>query len=217
MFLIDTITNFLFPKVCGICKNKINKNYTCEKCSNILKYTMERELCVRKSEDYVDLQISLFTYRNFIRSKILEMKFDGKAYISSSFAECMCKILKDKNIEFDIIIPVPIHPKRYMERGYNQSELLSRFISREFKVKNATKILFKVKNNVPQSTLNQKKRIENVINAYKVKKNKKICGKKILLIDDIYTTGATANECAKILKKNGASKVICFTIAYGKL
>lgn len=216
MFLFEKIISFFFPKVCGICKNKINENYTCEKCSNILQYTMERELCVRNLNGCVDLQISLFMYKNLIRNKILEMKFDGKAYIADSFAELMYKVLKEKSIEFDIIIPVPIYIKRYRERGYNQSELLSKFISRKLNVKNKTRVLLKIKNNKPQSTLDKDTRMKNVINVYRVKSNKSIQRKRVLLVDDIYTTGATANECAKVLKEAGALKVICITIAYAE-
>ena len=73
-----------------------------------------------------------------------------------------------------------------------------------------------MKNNVAQSTLTLEKRKKNVKNVYKVVSSKNIRGKSILLIDDIYTTGATANECARVLKENGAKEVICMTIAYAK-
>lgn len=206
---------FLFPKVCGICKSKINKNNTCEKCSNILKYTMKMELTVRKINLYVDELVSLFIYKSFIRNKILEFKFEGRAYMAYTFAEFMCEAIKANHLNVDLVMPVPIHRKRLMERGYNQSELLSRYISKNLKIRHC-KSLFKKKNNIVQSSLNYEKRWSNVINAYSIRFHKNFSGKRILLIDDIYTTGATVNECAKILKQNGATEVIALTIAYVK-
>jgi len=210
----EKLISFVFPKVCGICKKKINEKYTCEKCSNILKYSMKRELCVRNINSYVDKLISLFVYQDKIRESILQFKFDGKAYIGKSFSELMCEIIISNKMNIDMVIPVPIHRKRYLERGYNQSEILSKFISHKINVRHDNKVLKKVKNNLAQSTLETDKRKKNVLNVYQFNINRNIIGKRILLVDDIYTTGATANECAKVLKENGAKEVICMTIAY---
>ena len=212
--LISSFVSMLFPPVCGICKKKINQKYTCEKCSNILQYTMKRELCVRNIGYDVDQLISLFLYQGVIRNCILELKFDGKAYIANTFAQLMGMAFKRSHFEADIVVPVPIHRKRLMERGYNQSELLSRIIAKQLKMTHLSHLLVKVKNNVAQSTLDHAHRKENVSNVYRMNQKFNICGKRILLIDDIYTTGATANECAKVLKENGAQEVICLTIAY---
>lgn len=211
---IDDIISLFYPRVCGLCKKKINKNNTCEKCSNILQYTLKKELRVRNIDVYVDKAISLFLYEGFIRNKILEFKFDGKTYISCTFADIMCNIIIKNKICVDIIIPVPIHKKRFKERGYNQSELLSKYIAKKLNIKHESKLLIKKHNNLAQSTLNAENRKKNVIDVYEVRKENRIKGKKILLIDDIYTTGATVNECAKILKQNGAKEVVVLTIAY---
>lgn len=210
------ILPIFFPRVCGICKKKINEKYTCEKCSNILKYTMKRQLCVRNINSYVDQHIGLFLYQDFIRKVILQFKFEGKAYIANTFAELMCQVIVDKKIFPDLIIPVPIHSKRYRERGYNQSELLSKWISKKLNIQHDTKTLIKVKNNLAQSTLDKACRKKNVLNVYQINSKANISEKKILLIDDIYTTGATVNECARLLKQNGALEVIVITIAYSQ-
>lgn len=206
--------SIFFPKVCGICKKKINQKYTCEKCSNILQYTMKKELCVRNINSYVDKLISLFLYKDLIRDALLEFKFNGKAYISNTFAELMCNAIMKNSISGDLIIPVPIHRKRYKVRGYNQSELLSKFIAKRLKIKYGKKILLKVKNNLAQSTLDMISRQKNVMNVYKINSKSNMKGKKIILVDDIYTTGATVNECAKILKQNGVQEVVVITVAY---
>lgn len=214
--LFKRILDIMFPKICGICKNKINKNNTCEKCSNILQYTLEKELCVRNLDFYVDRLFSLFQYSGIVRDRILDLKFNDKAYIANTFAEFMCDVIKKQKVELDIVIPVPIHIKRKWERGYNQSELISRFIAKELKIDHNNKDLIKYKNNLAQSTLNEENRKKNVKDVYRIRNNKRIIGKRILLVDDIYTTGATVNECAKVLKQNGAREVIVLTIAYAR-
>lgn len=206
--------SFLFPRVCGICKIKINQNNTCEKCRNILQYTLKKELCVRNLDLYVDQLLSLFVYRSLIRNRILHFKFDGEAYVADTFAELLSKAIEENGIVGDVLIPVPIHRKRYLERGYNQSELLSRKIAKQMNMKHDSRTLIKVENNVAQSTLHHEERQKNVVNVYAVRSRKNVVGKRILLVDDIYTTGATVNECARVLKQNGAKEVIAVTIAY---
>ena len=101
---------------------------------------------------------------------------------------------------------VPLSWKRKLQRGYNQSLLIAKIISNILQVKIESKILYKTKNIVPQSTLNKKERKENIKGAFKVKNIEKIRNKKILIIDDIYTTGSTLNECSRNLMRNGIIK-----------
>ena len=103
--------------------------------------------------------------------------------------------------------------KRYKERGYNQSLLIAREIAKNENVKLRNNVISKVKNNNTQSKLNKEERAENVKNVYKITNNKEIIDKNILLIDDIFTTGATLNECSKMLKQASAKKVDVLTIA----
>lgn len=115
---------------------------------------------------------------------------------------------------YEIILPVPIHKKRLNGRGYNQSELLAREISRKLKnIQFFNKLLIKTENNVAQSTLTKDERILNVKNIYKVQNNNLIREKSIILLDDIYTTGNTVNECSRLLKENGAREIGIFTIS----
>lgn len=93
-----------------------------------------------------------------------------------------------------------------MNRGYNQSELIAKEIAKILQIKIDTKTLKKTKNNITQSTLNKEQREQNVIGAYTTKNTEKIKNKKILIFDDIYTTGNTVNECAKVLVQAGISK-----------
>lgn len=127
-------------------------------------------------------------------------------------------ILNNKNAfqiinGYDIIIPVPISKKRLKERGYNQSELIAKQISQNMQIKIETKCLYKNKNITAQSSLNKEEREENIKDAYIIKNKEKILNKKVLLFDDIYTTGSTANECCEILKQAKPNKIGVMTIA----
>ncbi len=114
---------------------------------------------------------------------------------------------------YDIILPVPISKKRYKQRGYNQTELIAREIRKRTDIELVTNCLYKEKNNVPQSTLNKEDRIENVKNAYIIKNSKIIKDKRVIIFDDIYTTGSTVNECSKLLKQNNVKEILVMTIA----
>ena len=107
---------------------------------------------------------------------------------------------------YDIIIVVPVSRKRRNERGYNQSELIARAISKTLGIPIVKNVLVKIKNTVPQSSLNKVQRAENANGVYSAKNHTKLRNKKILLIDDIYTTGSTLNECANALIQKGIKR-----------
>ena len=212
IFLWTKTINILYPTQCVIC-GKICKDIICTKClyNTKIEPKIERYLD-RNYEEH----LYLFKYDGKIRNLILDYKFNDKAYLYEFFLKI---ILKNKKIcrkikKYDIIIPVPIHKKRKLQRGYNQSELIAKEIAKRFeKLKYENKCLIKEKNTKPQSTLSKYQRIQNVKQVYKLQNVQKIYNKKVILFDDIFTTGSTANECAKILKQNGAKEVLIFTIA----
>ena len=160
--------------------------------------------------------INIYIYEGIIRQRLLEYKFKEKAYLYKTFAET---IIHDKdNIEYikkyDILIPVPIHKKRKKDRGYNQSELIAKEIAKFCKdIKLELNILYKKENIVAQSTLDKKERMKNIKNVFEIRNECKIKNKKILLLDDIYTTGSTVNECSRILKNAGCKEIGIITIA----
>lgn len=157
----------------------------------------------------------MFKYDGLIRNLILKYKFNEKPYLYRSFIKFF-EIYQKEYAQFDfydIIVPVPISKKRLKTRGYNQSYLIAKEISKILNIKLENDILSKQKDNIAQSTLNKSEREENVKCVYKLVNENKVKNKKILLIDDIYTTGSTVNECSKILTNAGAKKIDIFTIA----
>lgn len=205
------LLQILYPKQCLIC-GKLEQDTICSKCYNTLKIEAKVEQYKNKT---FNKHLYIFKYEGKIRNLIIDYKFNDKPYLNELFAKI---ILKNEKIcrkikKYDIIIPVPIHKKRKNERGYNQSELIARKLAKNLNVELVTDSLIKQKNTLPQSTLSKKQREENVKTVYKIQNRQKIENKKIILLDDIYTTGATAEECSKILKQNGAKEILVLTIA----
>lgn len=206
--------DLIFPPICGFC-GKVDTKYICNQCKRIIEKN-----AINKVDNYDDKffnkHLYIFKYEGIVREKIIDYKFQNKAYLHRTFAEA---ILENKeNIEFikqyDFLIPIPIHKERKKIRGYNQSELIARILSDEIeKIKLELNILKKYKNVVAQSTLDKKQRSENIKDVYKITDKQRVKDKKILLLDDIYTTGSTANECSRVLKEAGCKEVGIITIA----
>lgn len=213
--LIETALNFIFPQACGFC-GEITDSYLCEYCNEYLKQRQMNK--IQKYDDkFFDEHLWIYEYKDEVREKIIDYKFNNKSYLYRTFlqiirsTESVCNYIK----KFDILIPVPIHKKRAKKRGYNQSELIAKGIAKNIKsIQLQTNIIEKIKNIKPQSTLSKDMRIENVKNAYRLKKCD-IClkNKNVLLIDDVFTTGSTVNECAKILLQTECNKVSIITLA----
>lgn len=207
------LLELVYPNVCGFC-NKICKNELCNKCKmKIIQHQID--IVIKPENKHFKELISILKYEGIIRDKILQYKFEDKAYIYKTFAKI---VLKNKKVcgllkKYDIIIPVPIHKKRKLQRGYNQTQLIAKEISKNIDIKLCNNVLVKNKNTIAQSKLNKNKRKQNIKGAFKALNVQNIQGKSVLLFDDIYTTGSTANECSKILKEAGAKTVGVLTIA----
>lgn len=207
--ILEKILDIFYPQVCGICGN-INTKALCNKCK--IKLQKEFEFRVDNynednSKNFYE-HYSFFKYENLIRNQILALKFKEKPYMYKTITNFLKN--EQKNLEnlkkYDIMVIVPISKKRKKERGYNQSELLAKELSKNIKVPIVSNVLSKIKNTVPQSTLNKHQREENVKLAYEIKNIQKIINKRILIFDDIYTTGSTVNECARIFIQKGINK-----------
>ena len=182
----------------------------CNKC----KIRLKKEFNFKSNNYYQNPEKNFiehyyfFKYENLIRNQILSLKFQEKPYIYKTISYFLENERKsfEKLEKYDIIIVIPVSKKRKRERGYNQSNLLAKEISKILSIKIENNIIKKVKDTLPQSTLNKEQRQENIKGAYKIFNLNKIKNKNILIIDDIYTTGSTVNECAKILVDEGIEK-----------
>ena len=223
MNLLEKTLEYIFLPSCGVC-GKLGEGYLCKKCGKELnKYAICSKAYLQfkeksKNEIYIKYNIDrlhIFQYKELIRKLIIQYKFNNKSYLYKTFCEFIVKNKKafDFIKSYDIIIPVPIHKKRMKERGYNQSELISRELASTLDLEIYTNVLVKVKNNKPQSILTQKEREENTKNAYKLANSEKIYNKKVLIFDDVYTTGATISACIKELEKAYPNKIGILALA----
>ncbi len=212
----DRILDLVYPPVCGIC-GKFNQEFLCKRCRKMLeaeaKFNVDK---VDNQEYFFKNHLYIFKYEGIIRKLILNYKFNEKSYLYKTFVNFLLKNEKFFKIlkSYDTIIPVPVSLKRMNERGYNQSELLANDIVKQIaECECITDCLIKHKNIIEQSKLNKEQRQKNIQGVYILKNKEKLINKKILLIDDIYTTGSTANECCKVLQKAKPKKIDVFTVA----
>ena len=198
--IFEKVLNLFFPIKCGVC-GKIGLPI-CKECEERLK-PYELNL-VQKDKFFI------YKYQDIIRNLLLNYKFNDASYLANSFAYLIKNNKKIYSIlkNYDIIIPVPLHKKRMNERGYNQTEL----IAKKLGIPVETNCLIKAKNIKPQSTKTAKERQIDIKNVFAIQNVEKIKNKKLLLLDDIYTTGSTANECIKTLSK-ATNKISFLAIA----
>lgn len=209
--------NLIYPQTCGIC-GKLDSNSLCKKCEINLKKQSENQIINKERElkdKYFSELMYIFKYEGQIRKLILDYKFNDKAYIYLTFVNFLLKNKKIfENIKsYDTIIPVPISKKRLKIRGYNQSLLIAKKIAEQTNLELVNNCLIKTKNIIEQSKLNKEERKQNIQGVYKLENKKLIENKKILLIDDIYTTGSTVNECSKMLMNGKPDKIGVLVLA----
>lgn len=194
---------FLFPKKCLGCKK--SGKYFCEECLKT----------VRKNDQASLYGTSLFQYQGIIKTAIKALKYQFLTDIKEELTELMDRGLNDEQLqEFLELKPgvqaMPLWWKRENWRGFNQAEILAKIVAKKFNLKRID-CLKKVKETKPQADLSRKERLLNVKNIFKIKPGK--LPEAILIVDDVWTTGATMNEAIKTLKKTGVRQVWGLTLA----
>jgi ComF family protein len=154
-------------------------------------------------------------YENVLLDAIHQFKYRGKTAVGKSLGRFMAEFSYPgfSIADYSLVIPVPLHIKRLRERGFNQSVILAREIARRFTLPLDFMALRRNIHTDPQVGRGKKEREENVRGVFEIRTEKAIGGEKILLVDDVYTTGSTLRECAGILKKHGAREVAALTLA----
>jgi competence protein ComFC len=218
IFIFEMMLKLIFPPKCIFCSCllAIKENLEiCDKCKGEIPFTVSVPTLETK---YCECVIFATEYTGIVRKAILEFKFKKKSAHFRTFGNLLSlRILSLYNqSDFDFIIAVPLHKSRQLERGYNQAELIAKEISRLTGIKHEPRLLNRFKKTKFQSELKKQLRLANIENAFYVKRHTHIKGKSILLIDDIMTTGATIDECAKVLLCAGARRVVGAVIATGR-
>lgn len=206
------ILNLLFPPKCVLCQKVLETGETdlCHKCR-----TDSPECAgVHKNFYFLDSWIAIWYYKGYIRKSILRFKFYGARHYASVYGRLLAmRILQEYTEEFDVLTWVPVSKLRRLTRGYDQAQLLAEAVGQELGL-TPVSTLCKVRHNRAQSGITgQAKRRANVLGAYKAVCPQQLHGKRVLILDDVITTGATAGECARVLLTAGAKEVHCGCIA----
>lgn len=182
----------------------------CEACGLPFEYAVPGgSLCARCAvkRPGFDRARAAMGYDEGSRALILSFKHGGRTEGLASFAAQMRRAGRDVLSGADMLIPVPLHPTRLIKRRYNQAALLARALARITPANFAPDVLFRTKRTQSQGGFNARARAENVRGAFSVKQPARIKGRHLVLIDDVYTTGATLEACARTLKRAGAAQV----------
>ncbi|KJJ85241.1 competence protein F [Candidatus Omnitrophus magneticus] len=207
--------NMLFPEYCLHC----SENFTtvefplCDKCME--KILKEAPPFISASR-FIDSVFSCRVYQDVIRTCVREFKYKNSVKLLPVFEIIIKDYLSKKNgrlIHFDMLVPIPLSKFKYNQRRYNQSEIIAGIVNRILKIPVLKDNLVRVKDNPSQITMDVSGRKKNAENLFKARQPDIFKGKVILVIDDVITTGATLNSCARELLKSGAKSVSAFTFA----
>lgn len=228
---LNSVKNLLFPIKCDLCGTLVETNGFCHQCWKKISWISDQKcricgtpfevnihsLCAEcvKEKPFFDKAISVFKYDDFSKELLIKFKHFDTIHMFNRLSALMFKSAEFDIKNSDIIVPIPIHFIKRLKRKYNQSELLAKNISRISNIKYEPRILQKIKITHPQEGLSGRKRRKNIIGSFGVNEKhiKDIENKNIILVDDVFTTGSTVNECSRILKKYRAKSVVVVTIA----
>ncbi len=222
----------VYPESCPICSEPLRswESKMCESCRQTL-CELRKPLCrlcacelppfsnlrmcqnCRRTKHYVNQTWSLYAYNDSMKKLFHLIKFKRKRTLLHIFEQEIKRFAEETSLpSFDCLIPIPLDWKKKWERGFNQSNILASFL-KSFLNCPIQEWLKKRKATPAQSLLAKRDRERNLLNSFRVAHSNRLDGKNVLLVDDIYTTGTTVNECARILKGNGACTVSVFTVA----
>jgi len=233
---IGGIASLLYPPVCTICGANVRAGeYLCDQCET-KAVRIVAPFCQKCSEPFegaitgtftcancahraihFDAAVAAYRSRGIVRQIVHDFKYGRQIYLRHLMARWLYAALDDERLRgrrFNIIIPVPLHPTRQRERGFNQATLLAELLSAEIQIQ-CKPALERIRYTTTQTALDRAGRMENLHNAFRLRKNTNVRGLRVLLIDDVLTTASTLSECARVLKGAGAISVHAATAARG--
>ncbi len=220
---IDAVLNFIYPPACVVCESQPDpeKKLICENCwQKLPRLQPEDELsthpiAMNENATSVLLALGVWEFSGKMQTVIHEMKFHGKKSLSRWLGDEMAQAAS-RHPQFacaDALIPVPLHKIKFRERGYNQSLLLAQCVSKQLHIPILDRVLRRVRYTKSQATLNAIEREKNMQGAFGVFSKHLIHDKRIIVVDDVFTTGATLKACARTLLNSGAAAVLSLTAA----
>jgi len=232
--LFQAAVSLLYPATCAICREQVRAGqYLCDGCEGKI-VRIVRPFCETCSEPFegsintafscancahrtihFDAAVAAYRGRGIVRDVIHEFKYNRQIHLRHLVARWLRAALDDERLrgqQFHVVVPVPLHPARQRERGFNQATLLAQLLSAHAAIP-CRPLLKRIRYTTTQIALDRSERMENLHNAFRLRKNADVRGLRMLLIDDVLTTGSTLSECARVLKRAGAKSVHAATAA----
>jgi competence protein ComFC len=232
--LLEAAVSLLYPPVCAMCGTSIRAGkYLCDQCE-AKAVRIVAPFCEKCSEPfdgsikgaftcancahrtiYFEAAVAAYRGRGIVRQIVHEFKYGRQIHLRHLVARWLHAALDDERLcgrRFDVLVPVPLHPARQRERGFNQASLLAELLSVQISIR-VKPLLERTRYTTTQTALDRSERMENLHNAFRLRKNANVRGLSVLLVDDVLTTGSTLNECARVLKRAGAFSVHAATAA----
>lgn len=235
--MFGALINLLYPALCRVCSKKINefdRNICstcaekiaertppfCMKCGRQLKESVElTAVCQDCKNDtpYFDRAWSACHYDTVLKGLIHDFKYKKITSLSTDFTALIINFMEKHAIGKDchIILSIPMYPARLFRREINHADILARALGKRLGISYSGNALKKIKNTPLQSRLKRQERIKNLHSSFSLKDNSLVRNKNIMLVDDLFTTGSTANECSRLLKNSGAKYIEVVTLARG--
>jgi len=232
--ILDSLLTIVYPQACQVCENSVENSADgvacdlcwkktnvfsgaetlCAKCGAFLRAKPfdSQTFCHRCDGHFYDFALAVGIYENALAASVLHLK--REPFVAQRLRELFISRLQNAFQDVTLIVPVPLSKKRFLERGFNQAAVLSKILARQSNIKlDEQSLVRKIHTPMHRVGMDGKARAMSVENAFEVKRPKFIENAKVLLVDDVFTSGATVSNCAKVLKKNGAKKVYVYTIA----
>jgi len=221
---LKLLINMLFPARCIFCGSILDigtETDICKSCFDEIPFyddTLIKPDTLSLQKGGCDYIICACHYSGIVKDSLLRFKFFNKPGYYRAFAGLLRDKIKKMTdfLDFDIIISIPLHKQKEDTRGYNQSLLIAKELSKQLGIPEGSNLLRRVRYTRSQSLLAKAERYINVKDAFRVRDVDKISGRSILLVDDIFTTGSTLDECSRVLKAAGARMVVGAVIASGR-
>jgi ComF family protein len=231
---LPALSSLFYPATCVVCSRDIERPaYLCDSCRSKAP-RITAPFCAKCSEPFFgaiaqtfrcancehrtlhfDSAVAAYRSRSLVRNLVHAFKYGHQRHLRHPLAEWLGETLNDSRLRgrrFDLIVPVPLHPARERERGFNQATLLAELFARQVEAP-LRPVLERIRYTTTQTAYDRAERMENLHNAFRLRKKANVRELHVLLIDDVLTTGSTLSECARVLKEAGAISVYAATAA----